>query len=77
MVKGSRLSRQVKVRMPKRRLSVPERLVLAYLKIGDRIVDRMFKGKLTRQEKRELKALEKQFPDNESIVSNYLESRKK
>jgi len=75
-MKGSRLSRKARVQMPRKRLSVPERLLLGYLKLGDSIVDRLFRGKLTQQEKRELKALDKQFPDNESVVSNYLASRR-
>lgn len=76
MVKGSRLARQARVQMPKRRLSVGEKFLLAYLKISDKIVDRMFKGKISEQEKQELRVLMKESPDSASLVSSYLTRKK-
>jgi len=75
MVSRTRMTRQKMVMMPKKRLSLMDKFLISYLNLGDRVIEKVIKGKLSEKEKRDLVVLEKEFPDRASIVSTYLTRR--
>lgn len=74
MAKRKRLSTNANVRMS--RSPAAKRFLEAYMRLGDRLVDRLFIGKASAEETRYIRGLLKKSPDDESLVSSYLARKK-